>query len=212
MIQDLPAVVARPRTTPNRPPQPARGGHPIARIEQLSLAQIEAILESDEHYRHSPTRNYGLRDPLDRSADLLFHCPCGAAPAARLGVPPARVMQRLKQPLPSADGQAHYVECPSCGRAGKPSLREWRTVVDWNYEVAAARRGSLEDFPFFNLAGVPVAEREAYLESIRYDLALRRAQARLKREQGEDVGRRFMAKIDAYLGWVNVALRVLREA
>jgi hypothetical protein len=205
MNHDTAAVAERPRA-----PAP-RGSAALAAIDHLSLEQIEAILESDEHYRHSPTRNYGLLDPLEGASALLFRCVCGARPAMHHAVPPAAVLRRVKQPLPSADGRAYYVLCGGCGRAGKPSLREWGAVVDWNYEAAASRRGSLDDFPFFNLAGVPVAERLEYLESIRYDLALRRAQARKRRDRGEDVGRRFMAKIDAYLGWVNVALRVIRE-
>lgn len=204
MIHDHTAVAERPRT-------PAPHGRPaLGDLDQLTLEQVEDILASDEHYRESRTRNYGLRDPLDDTRELLFACTCGATPLARQGEPPAKALQRLKQPLPAGESRAYWVECPSCARVGKPSLREWRAVVDWNYEVAPARRGSLDGFVFFNLAGVPAAERVAYLESIRYDLALRRAQARRKRERGIDVGRRFVAKIDAYLGWVNVALRVLR--
>lgn len=182
---------------------------PLAEVERLSLEQIEAILASDAHYNASATRNYGLRDPLDESTELLFRCTCGTAAHARQGEAPPRALQRLKQPLP--EGTAHWVECPSCGRVGKPSLRQWRAVVDWNYEAASSRHSSLDGFPFFNLAGVPGDEVESYLESIRYDLTLRRAQARKRRERGIEVGRRFLAKIDAYLGWVNVALRVLRR-
>ena len=185
---------------------PARG-LPID-PDAFSLEELQRLLSSDGHYSATPTRNYGLIDPLERPSGLLFLCSCGERPRVERGTPPpkARVQYR---PLPAgSESRAYHVACSSCGKAAQPSLREWRAVVDWNYTHADSRGGSLAQFPFFNLAGLSRTEAVERLNSIKRDLLLRRALARKQREHGIEVGGRFTAKIEAYLGWVNVALRI----
>jgi hypothetical protein len=181
-----------------------------SRIEALSLAEIENILHSDEHYGATVTRNYGTLDPLEEPARLIFPCHCGSRAQLHFDTPTAEQM-RGSRPLPAGETQAYSVRCGQCGRAGSPSLRQWRAVVDWNYLNAQAFALPLPAFPFFNLAGLSAAQAQDKLESIRVDLALRRAQAKKQREQGAKVGGRYLAKIDAFLGWANVGLRVLQE-
>ena len=181
----------------------------IAGLEALSLEQIEEFLSSDEHYAATQTRNYGDRDPLDSPAELLFECLCGAKPMLHEGAPPERALKLLNRPLPSPDGRAFYVECPHCQRPGSPSLRAWRAVIDWCYICAASQRNSFAAFPFFNLAGLTMEAALYRLQCIKTDLLLRRAHAQKRRASGIPVGGRFISKIEAYLGWANVALKVV---
>ncbi len=58
------------------------------------------------------------------------------------------------------------------------------------------------------LTGLDAGNSTNRLESIKYDLTLRRAQAKKQKAQGKEVGGRVLAKIDAFLGWANVALRI----
>jgi hypothetical protein len=181
-----------------------------AAIEALSLAQLDAILASPEHYAATVTRNYGERDPLERAGELLFRCTCGAQPAVLYDQPSADQLAQMSRPLPPGTRQAYFVACEACGHRSPPSLREWRTVVDWNYRQTPRCSPPLADFPFFNLAGLAPEQALARLESIQYDLSLRRAQARKQKLAGRDVGGRYLAKIDAFLGWAHVALKIAR--
>ncbi|MBK6616272.1 hypothetical protein [Ottowia sp.] len=188
---------------------PRRHDSGAVRIESLTLLEIESILSSDAHYAATQTRNYGERDPLHDPADCLFRCPCGNTPVLNYAAPPPNALRLLSRPLSRGDGNAFYVGCPACGKVGQPSLRDWRAVIDWNYLTASVQAGSLGAVPYFNLAGLTAQQAKDRLNSIKYDLSLRRAQAKMRREQGDDVGGRFLARIDAYLGWANVAIRVL---
>lgn len=60
-------------------------------------------------------------------------------------------------------------------------------------------------------AGLTREQRLEKLEAIRYDLAVRRTLGRKRQALGKDVGKRFLAKIDAYLGWANVALALAKR-
>jgi len=187
-------------------------GRAMTSIDDMSIPDIEAILGSVAHYAATQTRNYGERDPIDRPSELLFRCTCGGKVDVKYEIPPAEAMRLLSRPLNTADGRAFFVKCGGCGRLGAPSLREWRAVVDWNYMSASSRNGSFDGFPFFNLVGMSTEDGVARLKTIKYDLALRRAHAKKRKASGIDVGGRFLAKIDAYLGWAHVGLRVAEGA
>lgn len=173
----------------------------------MSIEQLEAILQSDQHYQATPSRNYGERDPLEATSDLMLACTCGAPLVMLEG----RTIQATvrHQPLPrDRESSAYQAICARCGRADAPSLRHWRAVVDWNFRSAKMFRAPLAEFPFFNLAGLSDDQCVERLNCIKYDLMLRRALAKRQREAGKDVGGRFLARLDAYLGWINVGLRV----
>lgn len=184
-----------------------RLGHP--RPEDLTLEEIERILSSDAHYGATQTRNYGERDPLVAPWETLFPCSCGAAPKLNYTVPPPEALKLLSRPIPKGDGQAYFVRCDACGNVAQPSLRDWRASIDWNYLRARGQKVSISLVPYFNLAGLTDDEAKSRLNSIKYDLTLRREQAKRRRERGIDVGGKFLAKLDAYLGWANVALKTI---
>lgn len=176
--------------------------------DSLTLQQLQHLLSSDEHYSATQTRNYGLVDPLGSQVEMLFPCTCGARPRVARGAPPIEARVQYRPLPPGSEARAYHVACGACGKAAQPSLREWRAVIDWNFLHAASQAGSLERFPFFNVTGLVQGEAVKRLNSIKRDLLLRRALARKQRDQGMEVGGRFLAKIEAYIGWVNVALKI----
>jgi hypothetical protein len=206
----LPTALKRPATPAAASSAPARIRLDNAALEAMSLAQLDAILSSPEHYAATVTRNYGERDPLERAGDLLFRCHCGTQPRVVYELPTPDQLSQMSRPLPPGAREAYFVVCAGCGHRGLPSLREWRTVVDWNYRQSPRFAPALADFPFFNLAGLSAEDALVRLESIQLDLTLRRAQARKQKQAGRDVGGRYLAKIDAFLGWAHVALKIAR--
>lgn len=185
--------------------------HDLKAIETMSLVELNAKLTSPEHYEATQTRNYGELDPLVGAGRLVFNCVCGGVAELVLEKPTERVQKKSRTIRTDPEGRSFFARCGACGRVGSPSIRDWRAVVDWNYENAKSWNREISEFPFFNLKGMGVVEARDRLESIRYDLTLRRAQAKRRRDAGEDVGGRFVAKLDAYLGWSHVGLRVLEQ-
>jgi hypothetical protein len=192
-------------------------------IEQLSSAQLRSLVQSDAHYNATATRNYGPLDPLSSEAtEYVFACPGDGSgdiegnssgicqPRLVYTLPSHQQVSAVRGHAISLDKPCYFVACAGCGARGNPSLRNWRAVVDWNFQQASRGRGSLAKIPFFNLAGLAPADAQSHLESIHYDLALRKALAHKDREAGVDVGGAFRARIDAYLGWANVGLRLLK--
>lgn len=177
-----------------------------AELEELDEQQLQTILHSAEHHARTVSRDYGPRDPLNRPELLIYRCDqkCGARLVYDTPTPQQLAIsggEKLQQAQ-----AANSVRCDACGKDGPPSLRDWRAVVDWNFLHAREGRGSLDGFPFFQLDGLVLEEAIAKLESIRYDLTVRRTLERKKKKSGAAVGGRYLAKIEAYLGWASVGL------
>lgn len=175
-------------------------------IENLPLHELDRILGSDAHHRRTPSRNYGDRDPLSTEGLQAFRCSAECAPSM------GTVAEDLSVRAPQGDVAAkvlHVVRCEACGKAGGPAGREWRALVNWNYERAAEGVGQLDGVKFFNLVGLDAAEALCRVRAIRLDLWLRIAQGRCAIQAGKKVGGKYIAKLEAYLGWVNVAIMVL---
>lgn len=193
----------------NVPAEPSRLSAP--EIEALTLEELDELLKSEAHYARTETRNYGERDPLDDPGSLVWRCKRECTAELTLDTPSVRQVRMARGGAVRKDTLVQSVKCSACGLEGPPSLREWRAVVDWNYLRARVGEGSLEHFPFFNLRGLTPEQRVRRLESVQYDLTLRRALERKRKAAGLEVGGRFLAKIDAYLGWANIALALARH-
>jgi hypothetical protein len=63
----------------------------------------------------------------------------------------------------------------------------------------------MAEFPFFQLSGLPLREARSKLLGVRADLETRRARAKMKARAGQEVGKRYRERIDAYLRWTIVA-------
>lgn len=180
-----------------------------AQIRALSIEQIEQILNSPEHYERTPSRNYGERDPLTNAGEYIISC-CKPTRAQLITVSTKDLPPQWSSRLSMRSSVAQVVRCEECGRQGTPSLREWRAVIDWCFIRAQAGCGTLEDIPFFNLRGFSSEKARSHIEAIRHDLQLRVELAKKRRDLGvKDVGGRYIAKLDAYVGWCNVALQII---
>lgn len=179
-------------------------------IEKLTLADLDRVLTSDEHHRRTPSRNYGDRDPLSVDEPPIIRCEGTCRPALFL-VDASEVREDWVARLAVKPTVANRVRCDRCQKAGPASLREWRAVINWNYDRACEGAGRIEDIPFFNLAGMPGPDALVRLKAIRLDLWLRLAQARAGNRVGRPVGGKYLAKIEAYLGWANVAILILER-
>lgn len=176
----------------------------------MSLVDVQRILGSSAHRTETPTRDYGPCDPLAVVEESIFPCPCGIRPRMVHDSPPEAVRTLSRTVKLTAEGKAWFILCPHCGRAGPASLRDWRAMLDWNFQQAEGRHGSLEHVPFFGLAGTPANEAAARLRAISWDLALRIREARLRKEAGHDISGRYLVRLEAYRGWAQVALQVLK--
>lgn len=177
-------------------------------IDALTLEELDCVLASDAHHHRTPSRNYGEMDPLSTVGVQMVRCSARCDP----------VLGTVVQDSVLANGQAadedsrrllSVVRCDVCGRAGGPSAREWRAVVNWNYERASEGLAKIEDVNFFNLVGLTDVEAMRKVRAIRLDLWLRIAQGRCAIQAGRKVGGKYIAKLEAYLGWVNVAILAL---
>ncbi len=178
-------------------------------LEALSVEALQALLRSPQHYA-ATTRNYGDRDPLVEPGRLVWRCDADCPASLRYDTLDEELLSLARGTAIRQGTAANFVKCDQCQRVGPPSLREWRAVVDWNYLRAKEGLGDVAHFPFFLLDGLTREEQIAKLESIRYDLTVRRTLERKRKEAGAEVGKRFMAKIEAYLGWASVALALLQ--
>lgn len=177
-------------------------------IDDLCLDELDLILASDEHHRRTPSRNYGERDPLSVDGLPVVACDVGCSPTLSVVVPSGMAGERhaFGDDRPRA---CWAVRCERCDRQGGQSHRDWRALVNWSYERAADGVARIDDVRFFNLAGLREADALSRMRAIRLDLWLRIAQGRHGVEVGRKVGGKYLVKLDAYLGWANVAIMVL---
>lgn len=148
-------------------------------------------------------RHYGPNDPVADALRFIWACPCGSRPVLSFDVPgeaPGR-----SAPGESVRGAArHFIHCEACDRKGRPGGMPWEAVVEWNRAYPDVRLPMVE-FPFFELGGLALREARSKLLGVRADLETRRARAKMKARAGQEVGKRYRERIDAYLRWTIVA-------
>lgn len=179
-----------------------------------SLLSVQDELGSDEHYASTPTRNYGDLDPVIDAYRFVNKCGCGSASAVlRFGVPTRDQLPGIQNGTHDAyvAEPRHYVMCV-CGCRGRAARAQWQAVLEWNKSPQCTPRPNLQSFPFFNLAGLSEDDAKARLVAIRHDLELRKAEAKRKRQARMPVGKGYLERIEAYLGWAIYALSVLKTA
>jgi hypothetical protein len=185
---------------------PAGAPRPLSR---MSLRELDALIGSDAHYGQTATRHYGPHDPVQDAPRFIWPCRCGAAAALCLDFPDAA--QRAAQGGgPAGPPQrAYFVHCTACGERGRSSARAWAAVVEWN-RANVAVRSRLEDFGFFQLAGLTPDAAKTKLAGIRADLEARAAQNRARSRARIETGRAYAQRIEAYRGWAIVAQALLK--
>lgn len=191
----------------SRPPSPTTLAKPPS---ALTLSELDDLLASDAHYRATPTRNYGVHDPVADAPNFICGCRCGAGPGTLVfDFPNADQLARQGGGPQGEPRRRHFVECRHCGQRGRSTVQEWTAVVEWNRELYDENM-PLERFPFFNLSGLALDVAQERVKAIRHDLELRKAQARRQSEAGIETGRRYRERIEAYLGWTIAATSLLK--
>src|SRR5699024_5555752 len=155
-------------------------------------------LRSDAHYRATDTIYYGEHDPFD--VPLADCGTCGGKPTVR---------------KVSAKPIRWRAVCGGCGNQHKAvSKWPWLAALNWNGINLASQ--DYHAFPMFGLSTLdPDAAREV-VASIRRDLELRKALAGIEttiaRKTGEisPPGRTYQQRLEAYLQWAMLALRLVK--
>lgn len=178
---------------------------PQKSIEYL-LAKRQTVLKelhSDEHYNNTETIVYGEADPF--SVFLAACDSCGDSGQ----------MQKRKA---SSGGVRWLVVCKGCGRCARENRkRPWQAALAWN-EINLGSQ-TVADFPLFGLASLSPEAVTRRLSGIRRDLELRRSLAGIEREiarrapeQCSMPGIRYQERLDAYLKWSMLGLRLAKVA
>lgn len=167
----------------------------------MTLKEIDAILEAPEHYDSTPTRHYGSWNPVEDAHQLIWRCShCDGGGRLLFGYPNQWQLAFQGGCAQKERRKRHFVECAGCGRRGRPAAHAATAVTAWNGEHLDLRL-SIDEFPFFQLAGLSRDDARAKLRGIRSDLELRRAQSRERSNEGVETGRAYRQRIDAYLAW-----------
>lgn len=163
-----------------------------------SLAPDSVPTTHEQHPEWSTTerlRRFGPHDPVFDAALLLWPCLCGGT--AAITHP-----RGLDSPVP--DPQLHVVRCPDCGNSSASWPSTWQAVTSWNQ--ANPHKGlALEQFPFFEMAGLSQHQARTKLLGVRAELESRRLSIHRRLQAGQEVSRRYRERVDAYLRWTMVA-------
>lgn len=149
------------------------------------------------------SRHYGPHDPVVDALRFIWPCPCGHRPVLSFDVP-EEAQSRAAGGVPLQAAARHFIHCEACDRKGRPGEMPWEAVVEWN-RAYPDTRVPMAEFPFFELSGLPLREARSKLLGVRADLETRRARAKMKARAGQEVGKRYRERIDAYLRWTIVA-------
>ena len=200
----FPAWIAGIAATRLSPPA-ARTGRSRWPADGQSTLSPEVAPEAPASYVN---RHYGPNDPVADALRFIWPCPCGHQPVLSFDVADADVpAQEHSRGTGEVQLQAqarHFIHCEACNRQGRPGEMPWQAVVEWNRTFPDTRR-AMAEFPFFVLDGLSLREARSKLVGVRADLETRRARAKLKARAGQEVGKRYRERIDAYLRWTIVA-------
>lgn len=170
-------------------------------IEQAMLLRQQLLneLHSDAHRAHTEMLAYGGHDPF--TVDMPLCDTCGTA----------AVIEK------AGEHNARWqVRCPGCGKTiQSPQRYEWQARLMWCERNLANQHYTL--LPLFDLADLPPAMARRRMSGIRRNLELRKALASAETviaryEQTRPPGKLYRKRLDAYLHWAMLALRLIKFA
>lgn len=156
-------------------------------------------LHSDEHYNATETVAYGHHDPL--SVPVASCEKCGGR---------GRMEKR------SGKKVRWIVVCTDCNQSAKDvRQRPWQAALAWN-EVNLGTQ-DYRDLPLFGLTKVDPETARARMSGIRRNLELRKNLAGIEttialKTDASPPGRGYHERLDAYLKWAMLALRLIKAA
>lgn len=172
-----------------------------ASLEQLQIKRDRILeqLHSDEHYAATDTLVYGTHDPLRVSIPPCDSCGRQAALDKQLS-PRTRCS----------------IMCPSCNKTIQaPQAKPWRAALMWCERNLASMH--YRDLPLFGLSQLNPPEARARMVGIMHNLELRRRLIGLDTAIAAQTdksrpGRGYEERMEAYLKWAALALRLIKHA
>lgn len=161
--------------------------------------QLLDELHSSAHVEKTETLVYGSHDPF------LVSVPdcdaCGATP----------VIEKA-----GVEGARWNIRCPGCGKTIQSHQRfEWQAGLMW----CERNLGNLnyQTLPLFDLQDMPPAMARRRMAGIRRNLEIRKSLARTdaiiaRQLNKQPPGKLYRKKLDAYLRWAMLALRLIKAA
>lgn len=152
-----------------------------------------SYLESDFHHEQTPTTYYGDHDPFD------------------VPISPCAMCQSLNQKVwkPKEGRPAWRVVC-KCGASGGVAPYPRKAIFRWNKSPKSLPYSYAES-PLFGIQGLAKEEALERLQLIYNDLSLKTEIAVLRSEMGERVAKGYIARLMAYLDWVQYLEDVIKD-
>lgn len=161
--------------------------------------QLLEELHSSAHHAKTETLDYGTHDPFEVAIPRCDSC--GADPLIEL----------------AGEHNARWqVRCSGCGKTiQSPQRHEWQARLLWCERNLGHL--SYESLPLFELAGLPPAIARRRMAGIRRNLEVRKSLARVeviiaRNQRTRPPGKLYRKKLDAYLRWAMLALRLIKHA
>lgn len=156
-------------------------------------------LHSSAHRAHTEMLAYGAHDPF--LVDIPPCDTCGTEPVIEM----------------AGEHNARWqVRCPGCEKTIQaPQRHEWQARLMWCERNLG--RQHYTALPLFNLQDLPPAMARRRMAGIRRNLEVRKALANAEaiialQEQNRPPGKLYRKRLDAYLRWAMLALRLIKHA
>ncbi len=159
--------------------------------------KLLAELKSDEHYSQTETVAYGHHDPLSVPVAACDSCH-GRAQMQKVIGPPVR----------------WNMVCLGCGKAIQQiQKRPWQAAMAWNQINLGTQ--DYRQLPLFGLGSLSPESARQRMVGIRRNLELRKSLAGIERtiahkEGQRPPGKEYQQRLEAYLQWAMLALRLLK--
>lgn len=168
-----------------------------AGIESLSIEQrlkwCQEYLESVKHHEETPTTYYGDHDPFDVPTSQCAMCKTSD--------------QKVWKPR---EGRSAWRVLCGCGASGDVTPYPRKAVFRWN-KSSKSLPVCYTNSPLFGLGAFSKAEASMRLQFIYNDLTLKIEIARLRRDVGEPVAKGYMARLIAYVDWVQYLEDIIKD-
>lgn len=160
--------------------------------------KLLAELKSDEHYSQTETVAYGHHDPLSVPVAACDSCH-GRAQMQKVIGPPVR----------------WNMVCPGCGKAIQQiQKRPWQAAMAWNQINLGTQ--DYRQLPLFGLGSLSPESARQRMVGIRRNLGAEKEPRRYREDdspQGRStptVWKEYQQRLEAYLQWAMLALRLLK--
>ncbi|AZT48732.1 hypothetical protein C6Z68_003671 [Salmonella enterica subsp. enterica serovar 4,[5],12:i:-] len=159
--------------------------------------KLLAELKSDEHYNQTETVAYGHHDPLSVPVAVCDSCHGRAQMQKVIGSPVRWNMV-----------------CLVCGKTiPQHRKRPWQAAIAWNQINLGTQ--DYRQLPLFGLGSLSPESARQKMVGIRRNLELRKSLAGIERtiahrEGQRPPGKEYQQRLEAYLQWAMLALRLLK--